>query len=332
MSFHVTLSPSGQTFACEAHETLLEAALRCGINVNHHCAAGTCGDCRAKLLQGEVKRHPHDYRLTEAEKLLGMVLMCSSTPRSDLRLEALTANSPDDIPLQQIDAQVRKLTRLSDDYLALTVRTPRTRTLRFLAGQSARLTFEGYPTLTLPIASCPCNGLMLEFHVRRQRGEPLNDLIFNQLKPGTKVGLEGPCGRFTLDEGSRRPMIMVALETGFAPIKSLIEHAIALEVSQPIRLYWYTHTPSGHYQANYCHSWTLALDDFTYYPRVLSPSHAHRGGSIQVVEELRPAWRALGEVDIYLAGDDPTVEAVVAAALADGVPGHHLITQHGCGI
>ncbi|MCP4042957.1 MAG: hypothetical protein GY731_13530 [Gammaproteobacteria bacterium] len=67
-----------------------------------------------------------------------------------------------------------------------------------------------------------------------------------------KVLVTGTFGEFTLDETSVRPLIFLAYETGFASIKSLIEHVIALELEQPLHLYWIAGKPGGHYMGNYC--------------------------------------------------------------------------------
>ena len=52
---HVTLVPSGEQFEVEADESILDGALRAGINLPHSCKAGRCASCRASLLQGSVR-------------------------------------------------------------------------------------------------------------------------------------------------------------------------------------------------------------------------------------------------------------------------------------
>ncbi|MDP3123887.1 MAG: 2Fe-2S iron-sulfur cluster-binding protein, partial [Thiobacillus sp.] len=68
MSAHVTIQPSGHEFFVDGNDTLLEAALRNGVSLNYGCSNGNCGDCKARLLSGEVKKvHAHDYVLKQAE-------------------------------------------------------------------------------------------------------------------------------------------------------------------------------------------------------------------------------------------------------------------------
>jgi CDP-4-dehydro-6-deoxyglucose reductase, E3 len=76
MSAQVTIQPSGHEFFVEGNDTLLEAALRAGIPLNYGCSNGNCGECKARLVSGQVRKvHPHDFVLKE--------------PKSQRRLPAL---------------------------------------------------------------------------------------------------------------------------------------------------------------------------------------------------------------------------------------------------
>ena len=267
MSHRVTLQPSGHSFRVEPGEVLLDAALRAGLNLRYSCNSGSCGACMARLLAGELDPvGHHDFVIPEAERARGAFLMCRATAASDLLVEAGEARSAADIPRQRLTATVSRLTPLSGDVLEVQLRTPRSRTLMFLAGQHVTLRLPGVPPRNKSIASCPCNGMLLQFHVRRVPGDPFSEYVHSRLKLRQKVELEGPWGDFVLDEDSRRPLMFLAFETGFAPIKSLIEHAIALELPQPMRLYWVARDDCDHYLANQCRAWQDALDDFHFIP------------------------------------------------------------------
>ncbi len=173
--------------------------------------------------------------------------MCLAKAVTDLVLEANEATDATDIPLQEFTAKVFKLERLLDDLLVVHLRTPRKKTLRFLAGQYVTLEIDGLPPRDKSIASCPCAGRLLQVHFRRRTRDPFPEHVFSRLQPMNKVLVTGPFGEFTLDETSVRPIIFLAYETGFASIKSLIEHVIALELEQPLHLYWIAGKPGGHY-------------------------------------------------------------------------------------
>ena len=55
MSFRVHVEPSGHEFNVEQDESILDAAIRQGVNLPYGCRNGFCGKCQSTLLYGEVK-------------------------------------------------------------------------------------------------------------------------------------------------------------------------------------------------------------------------------------------------------------------------------------
>ncbi len=316
MSYRVEVQPSGRSFEAQPGESLLEAGLRSGLNIQYNCSSGSCGECRARLLSGELKPHRHgDYRLSEAERAQGDFLLCTHAAGSDLRIEALEAGSAADIPLQRINTKVRSLEPRGDNMLLLTLRTPRSQTLRFLAGQHVQLSFEGGPSADLALAGCPCNGMELEFHIARDPGSAFHEQLFSTLRRGDSLLVEGPYGEFTLDESSARPLLFIAEGQGFAAIKSLVEHEMALDSGRPIYLYWLA-GESGHYRANLCRSWGDAVDELEYRP-------LNSIGELETLEGLE-------RYDIYVSVSDegrPEIDSLLLARGADSGRMFHLRTR-----
>ncbi len=266
MSAHVVVRPSRHEFFVDGADTILEAALRSGLALNYGCSNGNCGLCKARVVSGQVQKvRNQDYVLSEAEKQQGYTLLCSHTAVGDLVIEALESAEAGDIPPQQIVAQVKAIQALDEDLMLLHLQTPRSKRLRFLAGQNLTLT-AGEVSAQLPIASCPCDDRNLHFHVARNAEDGFAQAVFSSIKAGNAVTLFGPWGDFVLRADSPRSILFLACDTGFAPIKSLLEHAMALEVSERLYLYWLATRPAGHYLANLCRSWADALDNFSYAP------------------------------------------------------------------
>jgi CDP-4-dehydro-6-deoxyglucose reductase len=322
MSAHVTVKPSGREFFVEGSETLLKAALRAGLSPNYGCGNGVCGLCKARVVAGEARAvSPSDYRFSEAEKAQNHVLMCSCTAvSSDLVLEVLEAGAPEDIPEQRIVAKVRRIDALSDDVIRLHLQTPRSNRMRFLAGQRVTLgvrsgVADGSDIHgEYPVASCPCDDRNLIFHVargdRRAANADFSQRVFDdRIKAGDDVSVWGPWGSFVLEKASARPLVFIAVEHGFAPINSLIEHAIAVDAAESITLYWASARPGGQYLPNQCRAWAEALDEFSY--RALANDE---------LPAAIAANAALPHSDVYLAGTAGAVEPLAAALLAAGVP------------
>jgi CDP-4-dehydro-6-deoxyglucose reductase len=214
------------------------------------------------------------------------------------------------MPLQTIDARIKAVSPMGEDLRLLHLQTPRSNRLRFLAGQSVRLSLGEGAAASFPVASCPCDERNLHFHVRRRAGDAFAERVFAGLKDVDTVRVEGPRGEFVLDETSTRPLVFVAFDTGFAPVKSLIEHAMALDASESLHLYWIAGAEGGHYLDNLCRSWNDALDNFRYVP-------------LKTESVLGPLLRdhpRLAECDVYVAGPAAAVHAAEFELLEHGLP------------
>jgi len=311
MTAHVQVKPSGREFFVDGNDSLLEAALRSGLSLDYGCSIGSCGKCKARVVSGQVHRSRHsDYALTAAEKHAGVVLMCCNSALTDLVIEAREAHGAADMPLQSIDARVKSVSPLGDEVRLLHLQTPRSNRLRFLAGQSVSLSLAEGVSASLPVASCPCDDRNLQFHVRRRAGDAFAERVFTGLKAVDTVRVEGPRGEFVLNEQSHRPLIFIAAESGFAPVKSLIEHAMALDASESLHLYWTASSPSGHYLDNLCRSWGDALDNFHYHPITAQA----------VLWQLLRDHPRLDECDVYVAGPASWANAAEFQLLEHGLP------------
>ena len=265
MTAQATIIPSGHEFFVEGAESLLEAGLRGGLALNYGCSNGNCGLCKMRVVSGEIDRiKHHDYVLTEAEKGMGFMLGCSYTAVSDIVLEADEAQSTADIPLQNIPIRIKKIEQPNDNILLLGAKTPRTSRLRFLAGQQATLSIENLGSSEYAIASCPCDDMNLQFHIEIRDSDPVSKFLADSAKTNDLMTLEGPKGSFVLNESSAHSLVFIAEGIGFATIKGLIEHAMALDVAQNIYLIWIADHEINQYLGNLCRAWNDALDNFHY--------------------------------------------------------------------
>lgn len=309
MSAVVRILPSGHTFVVESDEPLLEAALRSGLALEFGCTNGSCGECKARVKEGEIRQiRFHDYVIRDAEKREGTVLLCCCTADNDVILEAGEAKGPADIPVQNVRARLYAQDRAADGVTIVRLRVMRGKMLRFLAGQHVRLKLAGLQAADISLASCPCDGLNLEFHFQSGAGSELTARALAGFRKSDRFDIEGPRGRFVLDEASRRPLVFIACDTAIAPIKSIIEHAINLELCQPIHLHWHSMRPGGHYLHNYFRSLADALDEFTYVP-------IEGGMRVGTLTDLPEP----GAIDVYLAGGDEFVTAAAELMLARGL-------------
>ncbi|CAK0764692.1 hypothetical protein CCP4SC76_4180001 [Gammaproteobacteria bacterium] len=298
MAAHVRLTPSGHEFFVEGTHSILAAGVQAGLNLRFGCSSGNCGSCKARVVSGEVwKIRDHDYLLSERERQMGYILTCSNTAVTDVVLEAAEALTPADIPVQEIRASVHRIDQLGSDRLLLHLQTPRTQTLRFMAGQWIHLTAENGASSHFPIASCPCDGRHIEFILRQDAADAFTRLAFEGLSRGHTVTLQGPEGDFVLPPDIASPILFIACGDGFAPIRSLVEHTLSTDIVEQLTLVWVVPQPGGHYLDNLCRTWADAFENIHYRPLVLE-----NGKVDDLLGRLPAEWLSRPDVRIYIAG------------------------------
>ena len=318
----VRIAGSGHEFYVEGRDTILEAALKAGLHLEYGCSSGNCGSCKARVLSGKVKQvRAHDYLLSQHERETGHILACSCTAVTDVVLEAVEARRPADLPHQAVRAGVKRIERLAPDLALLQLQTPRTQTLRFMAGQGVELADENGHRASYPLASCPCDGRNLQFFVERRMENPFSLAVFDGSLAGQAIEIHGPAGEFVLQEESDAPALMVAVTGGFAPAKSLIEHAISIDHAESLHLYVLGWADTVPHVNNLCRAWRDALDNFhvTALPADTAPQ--------DVADQIRSDQLDLGACEIYLAGPSTYVEALTGSLLEiDKVSGKRVRT------
>ncbi|MGB5396499.1 MAG: 2Fe-2S iron-sulfur cluster-binding protein [Gammaproteobacteria bacterium] len=326
MTAHVRILPSGHDFFVEGTSSLLEAGLRSGHALNYACSNGNCGKCKARLISGNIRQlQQHDYVLSEEQKATGHFLMCCNAAVSDVVVEAVEADSARDIPEQRITAKVKKI-EIKNDVALLHLKTPRTSRLRFLAGQHVTLgNDKNMPRSELTISSCPCDDMNLHFQIPKIAGDAHSEYVFNKLKIGDPVHIQGPRGDFVLNENSVHSLVFIAWHTGFAAIKSLIEHAMALDDAEHIHLFWISTGPHGRYLDNLCRAWQDALDNFHYHPIDADLSSGDQEAHQRVLNTVCDQIEHPEDYDYYVAGQSALITACASMSRTHGVPLEQII-------
>jgi CDP-4-dehydro-6-deoxyglucose reductase len=259
MSHQITIKPSNHVFTVDEDETILEAALREGFVIAYGCRNGACGTCKGKVLAGEVDYGTYqEHALPDAEKKLGLALFCQARPLSDLAIECREIGAAKDIQIRILPCRVQKMDRLAPDVIALHLKLPANERLQFLAGQYIDILMKDGQRRSLSLANAPHDDVLLQLHLRNYGGS-FSEHVFNRMKEKDILRFEGPLGTFFLREDSAKPIILLASGTGFAPIKSIIEHAIHKGIQRPMTLYWgarvradlYMHELAGKWQSEH---------------------------------------------------------------------------------
>ena len=238
MAFQISVEPSRQVFEADADEPILEAALRHGLMVPYGCRDGVCGACRSKVLSGQVDHGKiPPVGLGPAERESGYALLCCARAQSDVVIETRELRSSGDIPVKTLPARVEKMTLATPDVMLLELKLPASERLQFLAGQYIDILLKDGRRRAFSLANAPHDDARLQLHIRRIPGGHFTEHVFTAMKERDLLRINGPHGSFFLREESARPILLVAGGTGFAPIKAIVEHAIAEGMQRPMTIY-----------------------------------------------------------------------------------------------
>ncbi len=241
MSFKVHIANASKgaqrTIEVPTGATILESALDQGVDYPFGCQSGNCGACKSHLVKGEVTMEGYsEFALSDEEKARGLILACRAVPWEDCEVAWLEEDDLIVHPRRILACKVVGLDDATHDIKRVRLAIESGGPFDFSAGQFASVTFAGCAPRDYSMANVPGDPV-LEFHVRRSVGGIVSAYVAEQLTLGDSVRVEGPFGTSYLRESHRGPIIAVAGGSGLAPIKSIVERALAQKLPQHIYLY-----------------------------------------------------------------------------------------------
>lgn len=323
MSYQVRVQPSGREFVVEGDETLLDAALRQGLTMPYGCKDGACGACKGKVLCGEVEHgKAAAHALTDAEKAAGLTLYCCATAKSDLEIECKQIASASQIPVKTLPGRIEKFERLAPDVIEMHLRLPASERLQFLAGQYIDFLLKDGKKRSFSLANAPHDDALLQLHIRHVPGGFFTEQVFSTMKQKDILRFNGPHGGFFLREDSPKPIIFLAGGTGFAPIKSIVEHAIAENCQRPMAIYWGAKAKVDLYMNALPEQWAAAHTHIQYTPVLSEPASddAWAGRTGFVHQAVLADYPDLSGHQVYACGSPAMIEAAKRDFMAQGLP------------
>jgi len=319
----IRLEPSGQRFAAEPGQTILEAALAAGVTLPYGCRDGACGACKGSILAGGVdhgKSRPDT--LSESERESGKALFCCAVPQGDVVIESRALAGVADIPVRKLPARVQRLERAAADVVVMTLKLPANDRFVFLPGQFIDLLLPQGKRRSYSIASSPSREGEIELHIRRLEGGLFSTQAFETLKEKDILRFEGPLGITYLREDCERPILMVGGGTGFAPLQAMLETLLEKESPRPVHLYVGARSRDGLYRDDLSRRFAAASRHITYTP-VLSEATAAcqwSGRSGLVHAAALADLPDLSGFDAYVCGAPAMVDAARRDFGAAGLP------------
>lgn len=320
--FTVTLHATGHRFAAMPGETVLEAAQRAGIALPYSCRAGACGSCKATLMQGRCAypRNP-PMALDADERAHHAVLLCQAVPCTDLLIEAREVTSVEDIARRQLRVTIGERRQLAPDVVGLRLLPAAgERPLVHLAGQYLDVLLDDGKRRPFSIANGPEPDGAIELHVRHVAGGGFTSWVADTARVGDTLQIEGPLGTFVPREDSERPMIFMAGGTGFAPVKAIVEHFLALGTRRAIDVYWGARSEGDLYLRTLAEQWQRDAHALRFHAVLSEPAQAAGLRRGLVHEAVLEDFPDLSGHDLYMSGPPAMIDIGRHRFVAAGLP------------
>jgi len=229
----VSAQINDQSITVERGETILQAALRHGIEFPSGCRVGGCGTCKCRLTAGKVKELTETgYLLTADEIDRGYILACQSVPRSDVGVAVDLAPRASQ---HRVSGRVVAQRKVTHDITSLSVQLDEP--MPYKAGQFANVGIEGMDGVVRSYSfSAPArDDGQVSFLVRKVHGGRFSSRVNDEDVVGRSVRVDGPSGDFWLRPSSA-PLLLVAGGSGLAPILAILQEALSAGVARSVTL------------------------------------------------------------------------------------------------
>jgi propane monooxygenase reductase subunit len=330
----VRFEPVGIEIEADEDETVLNAAFRQGVMLMHGCKEGQCSACKSFLLDGDVDLDRYStFALPDFEEAEGWTLLCRAHAYSDLEVELINYDEEalhGGTPPRTVSTRVTAVEPLTHDIMRLCLTVEDDAPFEFKPGQYVDIRIPGGGEdehRSFSMANLAAETGELEFMIKRYEGGRFSGLLGDDgLKVGDELEVTGPYGVFTLRASSPRRLLFIGGGAGMAPILCLLRSMAEAGVDRPATYYYGARTATDLFHLDELEELTARLGAFTFVPAL---SEANNGDGwagecgliTDVVERLEGD---LADVDAYLCGPPPMVDAAITMLERSGVPESHI--------
>ncbi|WP_085624961.1 MULTISPECIES: benzoate 1,2-dioxygenase electron transfer component BenC [unclassified Pseudomonas] len=322
MSYQIALNfEDGVTRFIEAsgHETVADAAYRQGINIPLDCRDGACGTCKCKAESGRYDLGDNfiEDALSEDEIAEGYVLTCQMRAESDCVIRIPASSQLCKTEQASFEAAISDVRQLSASTIALSIKGEALSRLAFLPGQYVNLKVPGSEqSRAYSFSSLQKDG-EVSFLIRNVPGGLMSSFLTNLAKAGDSMTLAGPLGSFYL-RPIQRPLLLLAGGTGLAPFTAMLEKIAEQGSEHPLHLIYGVTNDFDLVELDRLQALAARIPNFTFSACVANPDsqYPHKG---YVTQHIEPRHLNDGDVDVYLCGPPPMVEAVSQYVREQGI-------------
>jgi toluene monooxygenase electron transfer component len=229
MRIRINARNRGFQFDAAPGEAVLYAGLAAGIELPYECATGTCGTCKAKLVDGTLRdTWPEAPGRKYVKPAQSEYLLCQCVAEGDLTLEVAKFVKPFEPGASRAAAgtgRLRSPALLVHDVMAFDVEVEEPRD--FEAGQFMVLAAPGVlGHRAYSMVNYERGAKRLRFVAKKKPGGGFSEWLFGAARDGAELRVFGPLGKATFDPGIPNDIACIAGGSGIAGMMSILARAV----------------------------------------------------------------------------------------------------------
>jgi len=331
---HIELQGLGISLQAAAGETVLATLERYGYRMRRSCRNGVCEICEVVLLSGSVRQRYPQCTLNSDNNLSGTTvkaLACTAVPLQDIRVKIDGLRVPGEQLVKRLVCDITAVEPLNHDVYRVRLHLPATNShaIEFHAGQYLEICLPNGRQVPFSIGSAPDQGRDLELHIRHMAESETSNAVMDHLQNNASVEIELPKGDCYIQAQDLKPdtrVILAAASTGFSQIKSVCEHLLANQYSNPIHIYWGVRAEADLYLAKLPEQWQREHTNVIFHAVVSEPetSPDWQGRTGLLPDAVMEDFDDFDDVEILTSGSPGMVYALLDACEAKGFDGAHM--------
>ncbi len=285
---------------------------------------GSCGLCKLK-----VKSDIGDYLPTELpwmsedEKKQNIRLSCQLKVKKDISIQI-----PEELfNVKEYLTEVVSLVDLTYDIKQVILRLIESAEITFRAGAYIQFEVPEYELTPEPVyraysmASQPSRKNEVELEIRLVPNGLCTTYVFEHLKAGDRVTINGPYGEFHLSD-TDKDIVFIAGSSGMAPIKSILYDMLEKNIDRRARYFFGARAVRDLFLVDEMKELEKKFRNFKFIPALSEPLPEDNwmGETGLITEVLDRNLDSGDNIEAYLCGSPGMIDASIAVLTNKGVP------------
>jgi len=323
----VKLSVNGgmKEFTVKGGQPLLSTLMGQGIFIPSACGGrGSCGLCRVTIDSGAGELAPTELPwINEADRNKSVRLSCQVKVKRDMAIRI-----PEELfSIREYRTEVLSIRDLTYDIKEVTLRLKEPAEISLSAGKYIQFVVPAYELTPDPVyraysvSSGPSSKDTVELEIRLVPNGICTTYVFNYLKVGDPVTINGPYGDFSLRD-TDRDIIFIAGGSGMAPIKSMLLDMAEKGSTRTATYFFGARAVRDLFLVEEMKGFEKKLPGFKFVPALSNPQPEDRweGETGLITEVLDRHYQTLDHHEAYLCGSPGMIDASIKVLKAKGLP------------